>query len=164
MVYMQLTRKCAGCKQDIRKDEMIQYASPTGKTTYWFCKECYEEKLARERFQEKVCQIFGLKSPGPLIWTQRKRLRDTYGYTDDAIVDCLEYIYHVEHMNKLKESLGLVTPINMAKMKKWRASKSGVAGGIAAAAANTEVNERVVYIRENTSKKEKLNLDDALLE
>ena len=99
---MQLTRKCHGCGQDIHKDEMIQYSTVSGKTSYWFCKNCYEEKMARERFQIKVCQIFGIKSPGPLIWTQRKRLRDTYGYTDDAIVDCLEYNYNVEHMNKLK--------------------------------------------------------------
>ena len=96
---MQITRKCAGCKQDIRKDEMIQYATPSGKTTYWFCKSCYEEKLEREKFQNKVCQIFGIKSPGPVIWTQRKRLRDTYGYTDEVIVDCLDYIYNVENKN-----------------------------------------------------------------
>ena len=161
---MQLTRKCHGCGQDIRKDEMIQYSSISGKTSYWFCKSCYEEKIAREKFQLKVCQIFGLKSPGPLIWTQRKRLRDTYGYTDDAIVDCLEYIYNEKHMNKLKESLGLVGPRSMMEMKKWRAEKKAQAGSIAAAIAATETKEYVVPIKENTKKKEKLNLDDALLE
>ena len=45
---MQITRKCHGCHQDIRKDEMIQYSSVTGKTTHWFCKSCYEEKMARK--------------------------------------------------------------------------------------------------------------------
>ena len=161
---MQVTRKCYGCKQDIRKDEMIQYSSISGKTSYWFCKTCYEEKLARERFQLKVCQIFGIKSPGPLIWTQRKRLKDVYGYTDDAIVDCLEYIYNVEHMNKLKESLGLVGPRSMAEMKKWRAQGKARAGGIAAAMAMPEEKEYIVPVRENTHKKEEINLDDALLE
>ena len=161
---MQLTRKCYGCKQDIRKDELIQYASISGKTTYWFCKSCYEEKLAREKFQLKVCQIFGLKSPGPLIWTQRKKLRDTYGYTDDAIIDCLDYIYNVEHMNKLKESLGLVNPRSMANMKKWRAEKKAVAGSLAAAMSTMETKEYVVPIKENTRKKQEINLDDALLE
>ena len=161
---MQLTRKCFGCKQDIHKDEMIQYSSITGKTTHWFCKSCYEEKMARERFQIKVCQIFGIKSPGPLIWTQRKRLKDEYGYTDDAIVDCLEYIYNVEHMNKLKESLGLVNPRNMAKMKAWRASKKAQAGSLVAALVNTETREYVVPVRENKKKRKEINLDDALLE
>jgi hypothetical protein len=161
---MQLTRKCHGCGQDIRKDEMIQYTSATGKTSYWFCKDCYEDKVARERFQIKVCQIFGIKMPGPLIWTQRKRLRDTYGYTDDAIVDCLEYIYNVEHTKMLKESLGLVSPRTMDKMKSWRAHQKAQASSIAAAIATTETKEYIVPIRENVKKKEEINLDDALLE
>ena len=161
---MQLTRKCFGCKQDIRKDEMIQYTSFSGKTSHWFCKSCYEEKLARERFQNKVCEIFGIKSPGPLIWTQRKRLRDEYGYTDDAIIDCLEYIYNVEHMDKLKESLGLVNPRSMENMKKWRTIKKGQASSVAAAIANTNIQERKVIIRENKKKRAEINLDDALLE
>lgn len=161
---MKLTRKCAGCKQEIRKTEMIQYSSPSGKTSYWFCKECYADKIARERFQTKVCQIFGIQSPGPLIWTQRKRLIDTFGYTDDAIVDCLEYIYNVKKMNKLKESLGLVNPRSMAEMKKWRTEKKALAGSLAAAMAAMETTEYVVPTRENTNKKEEINLDDALLE
>ena len=161
---MQMTRKCQGCKQDIHKSEMIQYFTPSGKTSYWYCKDCYEEKIAREKFQNKVCEIFGIKSPGPLIWTQRKRLRDTYGYTDDAIVDCLEYIYNVEHMNKLKESLGLVNPRSMNNMKAWRADKKARASSLVAAAASMETKEYIVPINEKKKKKEKLNLDDALLE
>jgi len=161
---MQVTRKCQGCKQDIHKSEMIQYFTPSGKTSYWYCKSCYEEKIAREKFQNKVCEIFGIKSPGPLIWTQRKRLRDTYGYTDDAIVDCLEYIYNVEHMNKLKESLGLVNPRSMNNMKAWRADKKARASSLVAAAASMETKEYIVPINEKKKKKEKLNLDDALLE
>ena len=161
---MKMTRKCYGCGQDIYKDEMIQYSTVSGKTSYWFCKNCYEEKMARERFQIKVCQIFGIKSPGPLIWTQRKRLRDEYGYTDDAIVDCLDYIYNVEHMKKLKESLGLVNPRSMANMKAWRAEKKARASSIAAAIANTETKEYIVPIKENKKKKKEINLDDALLE
>ena len=86
---MRLTRKCAGCKQEFRKDELIQYATLSGKTTYWYCKDCYEEKLAREKFSNKICEIFGIKSPGPRIWTERKRLRDKYGYTDNTIIECL---------------------------------------------------------------------------
>ena len=161
---MLLTRKCHGCKQDIMKDEMIQYATLSGKTTYWFCKSCYEERMARERFQNKVCEIFGIKSPGPRIWTERKRLIDTYGYTDDAIVDCLEYIYNVEHMNKLTESLSLVGPRSMNSMKVWRADKKARAGSIAAAIANMETQEYVVPVKEHKKVKKEINLDDALLE
>ena len=161
---MLLTRKCHGCKQDIRKEEMIQYTSLSGKSSYWFCKTCYEEKMARERFQTKVCQIFGIKSPGPVIWTQRKKLRDTYGYTDDAIVDCLEYIYNVQKKKILSESLVLVGPKSMAQMKAWRADQKARASGIAAAIAHTEMKEYIVPIKENKKKREEINLDDALLD
>jgi hypothetical protein len=161
---MQITRKCSGCKQEFRKDEMIQYATLSGKTTYWFCKNCYEDKLAREKFSNKVCEIFGIKSPGPRIWTERKRLKNDYGYTDDAIVDCLDYIYNVVKKNKLAESLALVSPRSMANMKSWRATKQAQAGSIAAAMANTETKEYIVPIRENNNKREEINLDDALLD
>lgn len=161
---MRLTRKCAGCKQDFRKDELIQYSSITGKTSYWYCKNCYEEKLSREKFVNKVCEIFGLKSPGPLIWTQRKQLKEKYGYTDDSIIECLDYIYNVEHMGKLKESLGLVGPRSMRNMKAWKADKQVRAGSIAAAIANTTTTEYIVPVRENVSKREEINLDDALLD
>ena len=161
---MQLTRKCHGCGKDIRKDEMIQYSTPSGKTTYWFCKNCYEEKLDREKFQNKVCEIFGITTPGPLIWTQRKRLMDEYGYTDSAIVDCLEYIYNVEHMKKLKESLGLVNPRSMAKMKAWRADKKARAGSLAAAISTMETKEYIVPIQERKKVKKEINLDDGLFD
>lgn len=161
---MQVTRKCAGCKQTFHKDELIQYASISGKTTYWFCKECYSEKLAREKFSLKVCEIFGIKSPGPRIWTERKRLRDKYGYTDDAIIDCLDYIYNVVKKNKLTESLALVNPKSMHNMKTWRADNQARASSVAAAIATTETKEYIVPVRENNSKKKEINLDDALLD
>ena len=161
---MKITRKCYGCKQDINKDEMLQYSSPSGKTSYWYCKSCYEEKLLREKFQLKVCEIFGIKAPGPRIWTERKRLKDTYGYTDDAIADCLDFIYKEKKMNKLAESLALVNPRSMNEMKAWRAKKKGQAAGIVAAIANTETKEYVVPIQENKRVKKEINLDDALLE
>lgn len=162
---MQVTRKCKGCGQDIRKEEMIQYFTPSGKTSYWFCKDCYEDKISREKFQNKVCEIFGIKTPGPLIWTQRKRLKDTYGYTDDAIIDCLDYIYNVEHMNKLKESLGLVNPRSMNNMKAWRADKRARASSLVASIATMETKEYIVPIQEKKKKvKQEINLDDALLD
>lgn len=161
---MQLTRKCAGCKESIRKDEMIQYSSLSGKTTLWYCKDCYESKLARERFSNKVCEIFGIKTPGPVIWSQRKKLRDTYAYTDDTIIDCLDYVYNVKHIKKLSESLYFVKPEMIEEMKKWKRFKEAQGSNLAAAIINTQVVEEKVPVRENNSKKKEINLDDALLE
>ena len=161
---MRLTRKCFECKQDIRKEEMVEYFTASGKTSHWYCRTCLAEKQARERFANKVCELFGIQAPGPIIWTQRKRLRDTYGYTDDMIIDCLDYIYNVLKMKKLSESLVLVNPRNMIGMKAWRADKQALAGSIAAAIANTKMHEYIVPIEEKRKKKKTINLDDALLE
>ena len=73
-------------------------------------------------------------------------------------------IYNVEHKKILKESLGLIGPISMEKMRKWRAQKKAVAGSLAAAIANTEIKEHIVPVKENTSKRKEINLDDALLD
>jgi len=161
---MKLTRKCFGCKQDFRKTELVEYFSMSGKTSNWYCPKCLEEKQSRERFMVKVCSLFGIKSPGPVIWTQRKRLRAQYGYTDDAIIDCLDYLYTVEHRKILTESLGLVAPWSMEKTREWKKEKQAQASSIAAAIANTPMKEYIVPVRENLSKKKEINLDDGLFD
>lgn len=161
---MKLTRQCSGCKEQFRKTELVEYSSITGKTSNWYCPKCLAEKQSRERFANKVCQIFGIKAPGPVIWTQRKRLQNTYGYTDDSIVDCLDYIYNVKKMKKLSESLGLVNPRNMEDMRKWKEQKKAEGSSLAAAVANTEMKEYIVPIRENNKKKKEISLDDGLFD
>ena len=161
---MKITRQCTGCKQEFRKTELVEYFSVTGKTSGWYCPKCLAEKQGREKFSNKICQIFGLKSPGPLIWTQRKRLQAEYGYTDDAIVDCLEYIYNVKKMNKLSESLGLVNPRSMEETRQWKIKKKAEAASLAAAIANTEVVEHIVPLKENHYKRPTTNIDDGLFD
>jgi hypothetical protein len=96
------THKCHVCKEVFRNEDMVSYTGPKAKTSYWYCKKCYNEKIEQEKFANKVCTIFGIKTPGPRIWTERKRLIDTYGYSDETIVDCLDYIYNV--LKKQKKS------------------------------------------------------------
>lgn len=107
------TKKCHGCGENFLRDQLIDYASPNAKTLYSYCQKCYKEKIAKDKFSEKVCSIFGLKKPGPRIWQDRKRIQEKYGYTDDVIVDCLDYIYNIKKLKKLSESLCLVTPLNV---------------------------------------------------
>lgn len=103
-----------------------------------------------------------MKAPGPRIWTERKRLRDNYGYTDDVIINCLDYIYNIEHKKKLSESLCLITPISVDKMMKWK-HKEQIKSNQLTAAYQTQVNEHIVSIQENiTSKKENWNPDEWL--
>lgn len=155
-------KQCYICKKKFRREELIDYATPGTKAMYSYCPECFKKKQAKERFSNKVCSIFGLKSPGPRIWKERQRLQDTYGYTDDTIIDCLDYIYYVEKKKKLAESLCLVTPYTVEKMMRYKEKKEREAKNIAKA-STTKTKEYVVPIKENTTKrKESWNPDDWL--
>lgn len=154
--------KCYDCKEDFRREELIEYTPLRSKTSYKYCPKCYAEKLAREEFSEKVCNIFGIKAPGPRIWTERKRLRNTYGYTDNILIDCLEYIYNVEKKKKFSESLCLINPVLVDKMMAYKRKEQNENNKIIAA-INTQVKEHLVSIKENTEKKnDKWNPDDWL--
>ena len=156
------TKQCHVCKQTFRREELVDYAGLNAKTAYSYCPKCLAEKQSKEKFSIKVCQIFGLKAPGPRIWTERKRLQDNYGYTDDVIIDCLEYIYNVEKTKKLAESLCLVNPISVNKMKHWKNSEQQKACAVIAA-SQTQIQEHIVPIKENTtSNKTNWNPDEWL--
>ena len=57
------------------RDEIINYKGQN------YCPKCYAEKLEKEKFSEFICNLFGLKAPGPVIYSQRKRLKEKYYYT-----------------------------------------------------------------------------------
>lgn len=152
---------CYGCKQKFRKEELVSYASPRAKTFQNYCPKCLEEKKSKELFEEQVCSLFGIKTPGPRIWTERKRLQATYGYTDQAIVDCLDYIYNIEHKKKYTESLCLVNPESMDKMLAYKRKKQRESLNFIES-INAESNEYIAPVQENTTIKNKViyNLDD----
>lgn len=142
----------------------MEYFSSTGKTSAWYCPKCLEEKQSRERFSNKICQIFGIKAPGPVIWTQRKRLIAQYGYTDDTIIDCLDYVYNEMKIKKLSESLYFVKPDMIEKMRVWKKEQAAKASSLAAAMANTEMKEYIVPVRENTSKKKEIDISEGVFD
>lgn len=139
---------CFGCKQKFRTEELVAHASVRAQTFHNYCPKCLKEVQDRELFSETICKIFGIKTPGPRIWTERKWLRDTYGYTDQAIVDCLEYIYNVEHKKKLQDTLFLVTPVMMDKMRQYKNNQMREANQLARA-MTTEQREYVAPVQEN---------------
>ena len=156
------TKQCYSCKKIFKRQELTDYAGPNGKVLYSYCPKCLAEKQSRDKFSIKVCQIFSLKAPGSRIWAERKRLKDQYGYSDDIIIDCLDYIYNVEKKKKLSESLCLINPNSIDKMKKWKAAEQSQANSIVAA-YQLEIKEYKVPIKENTtSNKTNWNPDDWL--
>ena len=155
-------KQCYSCKEQFRKEELVDYAAPGTKTMHSYCTKCLKEKHAREAFSDKVCMIFGLKSPGPRIWKERQRLQDKYGYTDETIINCLDYIYCIEKKKKLAESLCLVQPYMVERMMRYKAYKEHEAMNVVRA-AQVETKEYIVPIKENvTKKKESLNPDEWL--
>ena len=159
-----LIHKCHECKESFRTADMIEIFSASGKTSQWYCTKCATEKHAREAFSNKVCQIFGLKTPGPRIWTERKRLQNTYGYTDDTIINCLDYIYTVKKMKKLVESLVLINPSMVEEMMTYKKREDYTNNKIITA-INTEMKEYVVPLPKKKEKIiEKLNPDDYLFD
>ena len=113
-------KQCYSCKEKFRREELVGYAGPNTNTIHSYCPQCLAAKEARDKFSIEVCRIFGLKAPGPRIWTERKRLQEKYGYTDDIIIECLNYLYNIKHKKKLSESLCLVSPISIDEMMRWK--------------------------------------------
>ena len=156
---------CSVCKQKFPSGNIMEYASERATTTKKYCPRCLKERKERDAFFNTVCQIFGLKAPGPRIWTERKRLKLKYGYTDNTIIDCLKYLYEVEQVKKLSESLYLVTPTNVEKMQQWKHEQEIKGALIGAAITNMTTNEYVAPIQENTTIiKEELDPDAWLID
>ena len=150
-------KQCYGCKQQFRKSELIDYASSRAKVQHSYCSKCLKEKQSRDNFSDKVCFIFGLKNPGPRIWTERKRLQNTYGYSDEILIDCLDYIYNVKNFKKFVESLCLISPSMVDEMMQYKRSKMKQ-GFQLARATQTETIEYIAPI-EKDKKKNKIEYD-----
>ena len=158
------THKCHTCKEVFRNEEMVNYATPRSKTSYWYCKKCYNEKMAQEEFSNKVCSIFGIKTPGPRIWTERKRLIDTYGYSDETIVNCLDYIYNVLKKPKKVETIYLVNPTMVDEMMQYRRNQHAGSLNLVRAIQQTEYKEYIVSIQEPKDKKKEILDSDEWLD
>ena len=157
------TLKCFGCKQQFRKEELVFYTPISAKIGHNYCVKCLQEKQQREKFSNKVCEIFGLKSPGPRIWTERKRLIDTYGYTDDVIVNCLDFIYNIDKKKKLSESLCLVNPTTVNRMMNYRRSEENKIKRMANMITEAEqIKPHIVPIKKKENKKQSWDSDEWL--
>lgn len=117
---MKRTLQCYECKEQFLRETLINYTSENAKNGHNYCPECLKKVQAREQFVKKVCEIFNINSPGPRLWTERKRLINTFGYTDQTIVECLDYLYKVKGFKVLSESLCLIKPPVVEEMLKYK--------------------------------------------
>ena len=95
---------CPECKDKLHKEDGV-YEKP-----HYYHTDCYAKKLIRRELFDYICRLMNLKSPGPIIYAQRKKYINEYGYTDEGILNTLKYIYEVKHMSvqKADERIGLV--------------------------------------------------------
>lgn len=149
------SHQCFGCKEVFRDEELIQYTPPGREKMHRYCKKCYENKLARERFTEKVCSLFGLKKPGPKLWTQRERIINEYGYTDDTIIACLDYIYNVKKNVKKMPTLYYVTPPMVDEMRQYMRAEEAKGMALAQATLQEKYNH-IVPIKENETNQKQI--------
>lgn len=132
---------CSSCHKKVPRNEIIYYGKKENPIK--FCPECYKERIERDKFTNYICELFSLRTPGPKMYTQRRRLLDQ-GYTDDEIIQTLDYLYRICGANKNFESLGLLTPANIDKAKRYYLEKEKEAERIASAAQQTK--ERVIHV------------------
>ena len=162
---MHKAKKCFTCKQEFRPEELVYYTPLTAKSGHYYCAKCLEAKHQREHFSDAVCIIFGTKSPGPRIWSERQRLLEA-GYTDNIIIDCLDYVYNVKHYKIYAESLCVVTPEMISEMlmykRKQREDELKTQEAMNMKTEAPQIKKIVVKPRENKGQKKKLNPDDFL--
>ena len=157
--------KCFECKENFDKKDLISYAAPLSKTAHNYCSECLKKRQARDMFSMKVCEIFGIKTPGPRIWAERKRLINTYGYTDEIIVRCLDYLYKIENKKKISESLCIINPSSVDRMLNYEKRNQMQSLKLVRAIDNFHSKEYIVPIKEENKKdKEKINIEALLNE
>lgn len=145
------THKCHTCGEVFRNEEMVNYSTIRSKTAYWYCKKCYDKKIWREKFIDKVCIIFGIKAPGSKIWKQRELIQEKYGYSDEILIDCLDYIYNIEKFEKLKPTLGLINPMMVDKMMQYKRQEKNKAMQLTNA-MKTEYIDHIVPVEVNKKK------------
>ena len=152
------TKQCYSCKQVFRREELVDYASPRAKNLQSYCPKCLKEKQEKDKFTDAVCFIFGIKMPGGRIWRDRRNLIDQYGYTDQTIIDCLDYLYNVKKMKKLSESLYLINPPIVNEMLQYKKQQAVEAQKLASAMQQKE-KEFIVPVQKKKKQIKKVEYD-----
>lgn len=99
--------KCYECKTNVAKADAIHEGG------HYFHNGCFVVYTNRQAFAAYVCQLYGLKAPGPVIYSQRKNFIEKYGYTDDGMIKALRYAYEVKHIKitKAESRIGIIPSV-----------------------------------------------------
>lgn len=113
--------KCHMCGEQVLVSERV--ADDQG---FWYHPDCLDLQLKRTELLNYICMLFGLKKPGPVVFTQLKRFTQNLGYTYDGILKALKYHYEIQHGDKEKanEAIGIVPYIYDESMNYWNFIKT----------------------------------------
>ena len=163
VTYMPKSHKCKGCKKVFPDERMTAFANSPD----LYCPYCYKEKAERLIFQNFVQMLFGLKSPGPRIWAERKRIRTKWGLTDEDIVRTLDYVYNVRGHKKVSESIYMVNPLMVDEARAYYKDVGYKNFALARAAEQMKyLQDKCVGMMDTVSRKEKklIDMDELLKE
>jgi hypothetical protein len=96
--------KCNLCGAQVEKLEGVNYKDK------WYHHHCHDLVLDKEELMTYICRVFGLKAPGPKVYSQRKNFIEKYGYTDRGMLNALKYHYEVQKgsTSKAQEGIGII--------------------------------------------------------
>lgn len=156
---MQKVLKCYGCKELINRTELIDYKGNH------YCKRCYNEKIERDKFSDYICKLYHLKTPGPRIWAERKRLLNDKNnpMTDEGIIRTLCYLYEVKGANRLSDSIYRAGDKNIvAEANRYYANQDYKLNLIIESIVNAPTEVNYIKLEQKEETKEKINPDDIL--
>ncbi len=97
--------KCSFCEYQVDKDVSVRYNNKN------FHAACAEKQKDKDDLVEYICRLFGLKRPGPTVYSQLKNFMEKYShYTFKGVKNALIYFYEVQKNStkNSKQGIGIV--------------------------------------------------------
>ena len=160
---MKPTLKCYKCGEQVPRGDLVEYVTKRSKNPHRYCPTCLKTILDAENFCDKITEFYKDNISWPTINKRKRLLYETYGYTDQTIIDCLEYAYKVKGYVVLEKVLGIIKPPLVEEMLQYKKVQDFKENQIVNAIidnTNKTQNLPQIKIRENMRPKKKSTWDD----
>ena len=159
---MKPTLKCYKCGEQVPRGDLVEYTTMRSKNPHRYCPKCLKTIQDTERFYNKVTEFYKDGISWATINKRKAALYETYGYTDQTIIDCLEYAYKVKGYVVLEKVLGIVKPPLVEEMLQYKKAQDAKENKIVNAIIEGTKKYDLPQIRrrENMKKPKEWNIDD----
>lgn len=161
-MYLKPTLKCYKCGEQFPRGDLVEYVTMRAKNPHRYCPKCLKEIKATENFYKKISEFYKNDISWATINKRKTALYETYGYTDQTIIDCLEYAYTVKGYVVLEKALGIVKPPLVEEMLQYKRAKEFKENQIVNAIIDgtNKKNLPQIKVRENMKPRKKSTWDD----